>query len=237
MATPRILVVDDNPAMREEVETVLRLDGFEVTSVSNGAAALEAAETSPPDLMVVDAMLTGAAADAGAIDGIDLIRRLREHSDVPVLMLTETTIGYVKVAALSMGADDYLTKPFDPAELVARIRAILRRVTRRAREAQPIAFSHLRIDPTGRRAWKDDAALDLSAVEFDLLMALAGRPGQVVSREELLGLAWPNDRTGDTKMVETYMRRLRKKIEQEPKKPKLIVTVRGKGYRFNETAA
>lgn len=238
MATPRILVVDDNPAVRDEVETVLRLDGFEVLTVGDGKSALEQVESFRPDLMVLDVMLVKPQPDAGeVVDGIELLRKLREHSEVPVLMLTETTIGFVKVAALSMGADDYLTKPFDPAELVARIRAILRRATGRAHSEKPMEFGHLRIDPAGRRAWKDDEPLDLSAIEFDLLSALARQPGTAVSREELLERAWPDNRDGDTKVVETYMRRLRKKIEADPKKPAIIVTVRGKGYRFKEGAA
>ena len=238
MAIPRIMVVDDDPAVRDEVETVLRLDGFEVRTVSDGATALEQLGAYRPDLMVLDVMLVKPQPDAGEVlDGIDLLRKLREHSEVPVLMLTETAIGFVKVAALSMGADDYLTKPFDPAELVARIRAILRRATGRAREEQPMQFGHLRIDPAGRRAWKDDLPLDLSAIELDLLTALARQPGTPVSREELLERAWPNNRDGDTKVVETYMRRLRKKIERDPKKPAIIVTVRGKGYQFKLEAA
>jgi len=238
MAIPRILVVDDNPAVRDEVETVLRLDGFEVLTVGDGESALVQAEAYRPDLMVLDVMLVKPQPDAGeVVDGIDLLRKLREHSEVPVLMLTETTIGFVKVAALSMGADDYLTKPFDPAELVARIRAILRRVTGRAREERPLTFGHLRIDPAGRRAWKDDLPLDLSAIEFDLLATMARQPGKAVSRAELLERAWPGNRDGDTKIVETYMRRLRKKIETDPKNPTIIVTVRGQGYRFSESAA
>ena len=238
MATPRILVVDDNPAVRDEVETVLRLDGFEVRTIEDAMSALREVETFRPDLLVLDVTLVKPHPDgSGGVDGIDLLRKLREHSEVPVLMLTETTIGFVKVAALSMGADDYLTKPFDPAELVARIRAILRRATGRAREERPLAFGHLRIDPAGRRAWKDGQTLDLSAIEFDLLITLARQPGRAVSREELLDRAWPDNRDGDTKVVETYMRRLRKKIELDPKKPAIIVTVRGKGYRFKEGAA
>ncbi|HOE66913.1 MAG TPA: response regulator transcription factor [Candidatus Hydrogenedentes bacterium] len=234
MDRTKVLIVDDDAALLAKLNQVLHKEGFAVESVQTGENCLERLKPFAPDLLIIDIVLTGSAAATTGMDGMELLRRVRQRSSVPVIMLTRTSIGYVKVAALTIGADDYLTKPFDPEELVARARAILRR-TKSQQPGEPVLkFRRLRIDPGARRVWKDDAPLALRPLEYDLLYALAKRPGQVYNREQLINRAWKHDHYGDERVVDVHMGRLRKKIEDDSRNPRLIVTVRGAGYRFED---
>jgi len=235
MAKPKILVVEDNEPIREEIRGNLEQEGFDVKVAGDGPSALELAATFKPDLVILDIVLAGE--DSGgqsAMDGIEVLRRLRERSEVAVLMLTETAIGYVKVAALTLGADDYLTKPFDNPELVARIRAILRRSTGHDAVEPPLVYEAIRIEPKSRRVFKHGRIIDLSPIEYDILYTLAKRPEQVFTRSQLLERAWKNEYYGDERVVDVHIGRLRKKVEDNPRKPTIVVTVRGAGYRFED---
>ncbi len=238
MERPKILVVEDNQLIREEIRGTLEKQGFQVKLAADGAAGLELAASFKPDLVILDIVLAGDESPGQhAMDGIEVLRRLRDHSEVAVLMLTETAIGYVKVAALTLGADDYLTKPFDNEELVARIRAILRRSTGRDAVEPPLEFATIRIEPKSRRVFKHGRVLDLSPIEYDILYTLAKRPEQVFTRTQLLERAWKNEYYGDERVVDVHIGRLRKKVEDNPRKPSIVVTVRGAGYRFEDYPA
>jgi two-component system alkaline phosphatase synthesis response regulator PhoP len=225
----RILIVDDEPTILNTVQAYLEREGYTVRTALDGPAALKAARAFRPDLIVLDIMLPG-------MDGLEVLRRLRQESGVYVLMLTAKADETDKIVGLTVGADDYLTKPFSPRELVARVKAILRR-DRGAGPGEPaLAFGDLRIDLDARRAWKDDEPLDLTPIEFDLLHTLARNPGRVLSREQLIEQVWGYDYYGDERIVDVHIGRLRKKVESDPANPILIVTVRGAGYRFEDRA-
>ncbi len=171
------------------------------------------------------------------MDGIELLTRLRRQSDVYVIMLTAKSEETDKIIGLSVGADDYLTKPFSPRELVARIKAALRRYGQQRSdmaESHVLAFRHLRIDVNARQIWKDDQPVELTTIEFDLLHALAEHRGRVLSREQLLERVWGHDFYGEARVVDVHLGHIRKKIEGDPARPELIVTVRGVGYRFED---
>ncbi len=223
----KILVVDDEPNIVDTVQAYLEKEGYTVYTAMDGPSALKAARAFRPDLIVLDIMLPG-------MDGLEVLRRLRQESEVYVLMLTAKAEETDKVVGLSVGADDYLTKPFSPRELVARVKAILRR-GRGAGPGEPVlAFRRLRIDPGARRVWKDDEAVELTPIEFDLLLALARHAGRVLSREQLIEQVWGYDYYGDERVVDVHIGRLRKKVEDDPSHPTLVVTVRGVGYRFED---
>jgi two-component system alkaline phosphatase synthesis response regulator PhoP len=227
MQQPKILVVDDELAIVNTVQAYLKKAGYEVYTAMDGPAALKAARAFRPDLIVLDIMLPG-------IDGLEVLRQLRQESDVYVLMLTAKTDETDKIVGLSVGADDYLTKPFSPRELVARVKAILRR-GRGAGPGEPVlAFRRLRIDPAARQVRKDDEPVELTAIEFDLLHALARHRGRVLSREQLIEQVWGYDYYGDERVVDVHIGRIRKKTEDDPANPTLVVTVRGAGYRFED---
>ena len=231
MSQTKILVVDDEPAILDTVQAYLQQEGFAVRAVPDGAGALKAARTFAPDLVVLDIMLPG-------MDGLEVLRRLRQESQVYVLMLTARADETDKVVGLGLGADDYLTKPFSPRELVARIKAVLRRG--RAGEpggAPPLRFRRLVIEPEARRARKDGAPIELTTVEFDLLYGLARHPGRVLSREQLIEQVWGYDYYGDERVVDVHVGHLRHKVEDDPANPAMIVTVRGAGYRFEDEPA
>ncbi|MCA9002826.1 MAG: response regulator transcription factor, partial [Planctomycetes bacterium] len=230
MAGERILVVDDDRAVLERVRKQLAREGYDVATSEDGAGALKKVVELEPDLVILDISL--AADGAEPLDGIEVLRRVREDFETPVLMLSATSVGAVKVMALTMGADDYLTKPFDPQEFLARIRAILRRMSRTAPSASELQFPGLRIDPESRRVWKADEEIELTAIEFELLLTLARRPNRVFSRDQLIELAWKHSYYGVPKVVDVHIGHIRKKIEVDPAKPQHIVTVRGVGYRF-----
>jgi len=230
MSNARILVVDDEPAIVNIVRAYLEREGYRVYTAMDGLVALKAARAFRPDLIVLDIMLP-------EMDGIEVLRRLRQESDVYVLMLTARADETDKIVGLTVGADDYLTKPFSPRELAARVKAILRR-GRGGDMGEPVlAFRRLRIDAAARQVWKDDQSVELTPIEFELLHALARHRGRVLSREQLIEQVWGYDYYGDERVVDVHIGRIRKKVEEDPANPTLIVTVRGAGYRFEDEAA
>ncbi|MGB8648361.1 MAG: response regulator transcription factor [Anaerolineae bacterium] len=225
----KILIVDDEPTIISTIRAYLEPEGFTVFTAGDGHTALQVAHSVSPDLVVLDIMLPG-------MNGLEVLRELRQESNVYVLLLTAKAEEIDKVVGLSVGADDYLTKPFSPRELVARIQAILRRDRGVATGNSTLHFRRLRIDPAARLAWKDEALLDLTPIEFDLLYALARHRGHVLSRDQLIEQVWGNDYYGDERVADVHIGRLRKKIEDDPGNPILIVTARGVGYRFEDEA-
>jgi DNA-binding response OmpR family regulator len=232
MQTERILVVEDEADALQKTCQVLEGEGYAVSTATNGRDALAKIADGAPDLVILDINLDSGDQSQPAMDGIEVLRQMRKESDACVLMLTTTSISYVKVAALTMGADDYLTKPFDPKELAARVKAILRRAKGTARTSATLEFKGLSIDPGARLVFKDGKEVKLTPIEFELLLALARRRGQVIGRTQLINQAWDFKYAGDERLVDVHMGRLRKKLEDDPAKPKLIHTVWGKGYRF-----
>ena len=227
MTATKILIIDDEQSIINLVSAYLRPEGYEVHTAADGPSGLKAARTIRPELIVLDIMLPG-------LDGIQLLTQLRRESDVYVIMLTAKAEETDKIVGLSVGADDYLTKPFSPRELVARIKAALRRYGQSSSlpDSRILTFKRLRIDPDGRQVWKDDQPVELTAIEFDLLLALAEHPGRVLSREQLLQRVWGHDFYGEARVVDVHLGHIRKKIETNPAQPEFILTVRGIGYRF-----
>ncbi len=225
MSKATVLVVDDEPNILSVVQAYLQQEGFTVYTAADGLSALKAARAYRPDLIVLDIMLPG-------LDGIEVLRRLRQESNVYVLMLTAKADETDKIVGLTMGADDYLTKPFSPRELVARVKAILRRGRGVGQDEAPLNFRRLRIDPEARQVWKDDRPVELTPIEFDILLALARHHGRVLSREQLIEHVWGYDYYGDERVVDVHIGRIRKKIEDDPAHPTWIITARGIGYRF-----
>lgn len=222
----RILVVDDDPTISEVVGRYLERESYEVEVALDGAEALERARAHSPDLVVLDLMLP-------RIDGLEVFRQLRGQSSVPVIMLTAKGEEMDKLVGLNLGADDYMTKPFSPRELVARVKAVLRRSQfPRGFERDTLRFGELSINPRTRQVQTRGQEVDLTAKEFDLLWFLAQHPRQVFSREQLLNEVWDYLYVGDTSTVTVHIRRLREKIEADPTKPSYILTVWGLGYKF-----
>jgi len=228
MAGERILVVDDEPLVAEVVERYLVREGYLVSSAADGETALERACSERPDLVVLDLMLP-------RIDGLEVCRQLRAESTVPILMLTARSEETDKIVGLGIGADDYLTKPFSPRELVARVKALLRRSSYAQRppgENDVIRIGALRIQPAARKLEVSGREVQLTAKEFDLLTFLARHPGQVFTREQLLDQVWDYHFFGDTGTVTVHVRRLREKIEPDPMRPRYVKTVWGVGYKL-----
>ncbi|RKT07997.1 DNA-binding response OmpR family regulator [Streptomyces sp. 3211.6] len=227
----RVLVVDDDPTVAEVVTGYLRRAGHHVHHAADGAAALDSAARHEPDLVVLDLMLPG-------IDGLEVCRRLRAERPVPVIMLTARGDEDDRIAGLELGADDYVTKPFSPRELVLRVESVLRR-SRAAAPPAPgtglLTGAGIRLDPQRRRASRNGRELTLTLREFDLLAHLLSHPGRVHGREELMREVWGWD-FGDLSTVTVHVRRLRAKIEDDPAAPRLIQTVWGVGYRFEADA-
>jgi DNA-binding response OmpR family regulator len=225
----RVLVVDDEAALREVVAQYLALDGFVVAQAADGPEALRVAETQPPDLVVLDVMLPG-------LDGIEVCRRLRARSAVPIVMLTARGEEADKLGGFDVGADDYVTKPFSPRELMMRVHAILRRVEATQVPAMVLDDSlhvgSLVIHTQLRRVLRDGEPLELTAKEFDLLHFLASHPNQVFSRQHLLDRVWDIGYFGDASTVTVHIRRLREKVELDPGRPQHVKTVWGVGYKF-----
>ncbi len=219
-----ILVVDDEASIRKIAQAYLEQAGFRVLCVENGLDALRQAEADPPDLVLLDLNLQG-------MDGMEVAARLRERSDVFILMLTARSEEADRVAGLRIGADDYLTKPFSPRELVARVEAILRRRRGPPLRDAMIRFKHVVIDPDAREASAAGQTLELSPTEFDVLMALARHANRVLSREQLIDLVWGADFYGTDRVVDVYVGQVRRKLEAATGAT-LIATVRGVGYRF-----
>lgn len=220
--TPRILVVDDDVALAEMIGIVLEAEGFAIATCSDGSGALAAFRASNPDLILLDLMLPG-------LDGIEVCRQIRLESDVPIVMLTARTDTSDVVAGLEAGADDYVAKPFKPKELVARIRARLR--GRDDSGDEKLSINDVEIDVPGHEVMRGGEAISLTPLEFDLLVALARAPWKVFSREELLEQVWGYRHAADTRLVNVHIQRLRSKIERDPEKPEVVITVRGVGYR------
>lgn len=220
-------MVDDEASVRKLVNSYLSREGYEVKEAADGAKALELARSWRPDLVVLDVMIP-------EIDGLEVCRILRSESKVFVLMLTARTEETDKLLGLGLGADDYLTKPFSPRELVARVKAILRRGLE-AGEAvgdQIVRAGDFEIDPNRYVATVSGRTLDLTSREFEILRQLAARPGMVFTREKLLEMVWGYDFFGDPRVVDVHVAKLRKKVEKDPAKPRYIKTVRGVGYKL-----
>lgn len=231
----KILVVDDDRQLLKEVKAHLGKFGYEVVTAENASRGLELARSASPDLVVLDITYAESGMPKNRIiDGLDVLRQLRESSRIPVLMLSSTNISSVKVMALSLGADDYLSKPFDLHELSARVEAVLRRAGHAPQEEKVLRFRSLQLDPGERRVWKQGKSIELTGIEFDILYALARRPGHVFTRDKLMESAWKNDRLCVPKAVDVHIGHIRKKIEDDPSVPRLLVTVRGVGYRFED---
>jgi two-component system response regulator MtrA len=218
----RVLVVDDDAALAEMLGIVLRGEGFEPTFVSDGDKAVEVFRESRPDLVLLDLMLPGS-------DGIDVCRQIRAESGVPIVMLTAKTDTVDVVLGLESGADDYMVKPPKTQELVARLRARLRRID--ADPAEQLTIGDLEIDVPGHRVSRDGTPISLTPLEFELLLALARKPRQVFTREVLLEQVWGYRHAADTRLVNVHVQRLRAKIEKDPEHPEIVVTVRGVGYK------
>jgi two-component system, OmpR family, alkaline phosphatase synthesis response regulator PhoP len=223
----KILVVDDEEHIIELVELYLEKEGYRVTSALDGDAAVEKFLSEKPDLLVLDIMLPGK-------DGLEVLREIRKTSQVPVIMLTARESEVDKVVGLELGADDYLTKPFSPRELVARVKAVLRRSKPPAEEAEELLERQgLTMDSRRRRVEVDGVGeVELTAKEFDLLHVLASNPGIVLTRDRLMEKVWGYEYVGDTRTVDVYIRHLREKLADNAESPRFIETVRGVGYRF-----
>jgi DNA-binding response OmpR family regulator len=233
-----ILVVDDDPQVLGEVKSYLTKTGYHVTTTDNGAAALKIIQSACPDLVVLDIVFEDTKSTGKrSMDGVEMLRRLRETDNVPVLMLSATNITAVKVMALSIGADDYLSKPFEMTELGARIDAILRRDKQELPGDKTLHFVRLQLDPGERRVWKDGTPIEVTGIEFDILYTLARRPEHVYTRDKLIEIAWKNGSFCVSKAVDVHIGHIRKKIEDDPFHPAFIVTVRGAGYRFIDVQA
>jgi len=219
---PRILVVDDDPALAEMIGIVLRADGFEPSFCGDGAAALEAFHETVPDLVLLDLMLPG-------LDGIEVCRLLRAESYVPIIMLTAKGDTTDVVRGLESGADDYVVKPFNPKELVARIRTRLRPAPEATSDA--LTVGDLSLDVAAHEVRRGDDVINLTPLEFELLLALASKPQQVFTREMLLEQVWGYHYKADTRLVNVHVQRLRAKVEHDPDNPRIVSTVRGVGYR------
>ncbi len=218
----RVLIVDDDTALAEMLGIVLSSEGFEPTVCGDGDAALAAFRDTRPDLVLLDLMLPGR-------DGIEVCRQIRRESGVPIVMLTAKSDTIDVVVGLESGADDYVVKPFKPKELVARVRARLRRSD--GAPTETLQVCDLVIDVAGHSVRRDDEVLSLTPLEFDLLVALARKPWQVFTREVLLEQVWGYRHAADTRLVNVHVQRLRSKIERDPEKPEIVVTVRGVGYK------
>jgi DNA-binding response OmpR family regulator len=223
----RVLVVDDEDRIRGIVRRYLESDGFDVAEAGDGEAALRRARDWHPDLVVLDVMMPGS-------DGLEVLRRLRTESDVYVILLTARSEEVDKLVGLSVGADDYVTKPFSPRELVARIKAVLRRGhgAPAGDVRERFVFGTLVIDVDGREVERDGAPIELSTLEFDLLLALARSPGRALTRRQLLERVWGWDFYGDERVVDVHVRSIRKALGDSAEAPELIGTVRGVGYKF-----
>lgn len=227
---PKILVVDDEHTLVDLVCNYLEAEGFSVQAAYDGVSALEMARSDEPDLIVLDILLPG-------LDGVEVCRRLRRFSDSFVLMLTAKSEEMDKVVGLSVGADDYVTKPFSPRELVARVKALLRRrhmsngFLSEVSAPPPMLFGELVVDMARHEVSQNSRVVHLTLREFDLLSTLAAHPGRVFTRNQLLERIW-GDKYYDDHVVDVHMTNLRKKLEDDPSTPRFIETVRGVGYRF-----
>jgi two-component system, OmpR family, response regulator ResD len=227
--TDRILVVEDEAIVAEVVERFLKREGYETLVVGDGREALNAVPRFLPDLVVLDLMLP-------SVDGLEVCRQVRSQGETPIIMLTARGDEADKVLGLGLGADDYVTKPFSPRELAARVHAVLRRSRARTSvtsDTDSMRFHSLRLSPRTRVVEREGVDLRLTAREFDLLHFLASNAGQVFSREQLMDAVWDFDFAGDASTVTVHVRRLREKVEEDPSRPRYLKTVWGVGYKFD----
>lgn len=232
MTKGRVLVVDDEDSIRELIVFHLEQQGFEVLEAANGLEAMQRVEESRPDLIILDLMLP-------MMDGLEVCQKLRrseEYATIPIIMLTARSEEVDRVLGLEIGADDYVTKPFSPRELMARVKAILRRLNQptMSEETDELSVGVLKIDPSRHMVTFKDLELELTPKEFELLYLLAIQPGKVLTRDVLLEKVWGYEYLGDTRTVDVHIRRLRKKMEEIDPEPDYIETIRGVGYRFRE---
>jgi two-component system response regulator MtrA len=218
----RVLVVDDDPALAEMLTIVLRGEGFDTAVVGDGTRALPAVREMRPDVVLLDLMLPG-------MNGIDVCRAIRAESGVPIVMLTAKSDTVDIVLGLESGADDYVVKPFKPKELIARIRARVRRTE--TEPAEQLSIGDVTIDVPAHQVTRDGQHIALTPLEFDLLVALARKPRQVFTREVLLEQVWGYRHAADTRLVNVHVQRLRSKVEKDPEHPEVVLTVRGVGYK------
>lgn len=228
MAKPKILVVDDEQSIRNLVTAYLPKEEFEIFMAADGKAGLQAAREHQPEIVILDVMLP-------EMNGIEVLTRLRRESDAYVILLTAKTDETDKIIGLSVGADDYVTKPFSPRELAARVKAALRRLkgAADASDTKVLAFEHLKIDPERRQVWIDGREIELTQTEFELLFALAQHRGLVLSRDQLLEQVWGGAYFGELRVVDVHLGHVRQKLGRDD----LIATVRGVGYRFEDKRA
>lgn len=225
MTAPRILVVDDEAPIVELISEYLRSEGMDVAVAGDGPSALEAVRDRRPDVVVLDVMLPG-------LDGFEVLRRVRTFSDAYVIMLTARAEEIDRIVGLSVGADDYMVKPFSPRELVARVKALLRRPRAAVGDARTLRLGELVIDQPTRTVTLRGEPVALTAIEFDLLLTLARDPGVVFPRQKLLDRVWGMDYVGDEHVVDVHLGNLRRKLGDQATRPAFIETVRGAGYRF-----
>jgi DNA-binding response OmpR family regulator len=220
----KILLVDDEKDIRDLIRAYLEKEGYQVFEAEDGQAAIENARLVHPDLAVLDIMLP-------QLSGLEVLSTLRRESELYVIMLTAKAEEVDKLVGLNMGADDYLTKPFSPKELVARVNAAMRRLLMSSdgSQHQSINFAHVRLDPASRKVWLEDQPLELTAIEFDLLWTLMAQAGQALGRDQLLEKVWGNSYYGDTRTVDVHIGHIRKKLGN-----RFITTVWGVGYRFED---
>ncbi len=227
----RILVVDDDPPSVKMISFLLREEGYEVVSADNGESALELIDREAPDLVILDVMMPH-------LDGFEVCRRIRQKQDVPVIFLSAKGETVDKVAGLELGADDYLAKPFEPAELLARVKAVTRRAAAVAGEESQtlLTVADLTVDPlTNQAIFADGSTVELTPIEFRLLHCLMRNAGRILSHDLLMSTVWGYNYEGYSNQIAVYIRRLRMKIEADPNQPKRLVTVRGLGYKFERT--
>jgi DNA-binding response OmpR family regulator len=224
-----VLLVEDDARIRSALRLALADEGYHVVEAATGERALELlADGTAPDVVLLDLMLPG-------MDGLSVCSRIREEGDLPIIIVTARTQSHEVIEGLEAGADDYVTKPADAGELAARIRALLRRV-RGSGQDQAIALGDLTVLPGESRVLRDTTEIPLTKTEFRLLYTLVAAQGSVVTREQLLERVWEYDYFGDTRLLDVHIRRLRRKIERDPGRPELVVTVRGVGYRARTDA-
>ncbi len=224
MAKGKVLIVDDENDIREVIAAYLEKEGFQVVAAADGVQALRVAREQQPDVIILDIMLP-------KMNGLEVLSTLRRESDVYVIMLTAKTEEVDKLVGLNMGADDYLTKPFSPRELVARVNAAMRRLTGSTAEDEKRVYrsAHVRLDESAHKAWLEDDPLDLTAIEFELLVTLMTHHGQVLTREQLLEHVWGTNYYGETRVIDVHIGHIRKKLGN-----RFIETVWGVGYRFED---
>jgi DNA-binding response OmpR family regulator len=224
---PKILIVEDEAPLAETIAYNLREEGYKVVLAENGLIALDAMKTEKPDLVLLDVMLP-------EIDGLEVCKLMRRESEIPIIMLTAKSREIDKVVGLEVGADDYITKPFGMMELIARVRASLRRATGSGKSSEPLTAHDLELDPARHIVKFYDRQVDLRPKEFELLHLLMSNRGRVIERSTLLDRIWGEDEYIDAGTVDVHIRRLREKVEDNPSKPTRVLTVRGVGYKFAE---